>query len=1141
MMMMIKSPASRAWLFALATLVALAAAALLTLSQTGAQSPGVVTLELGLQADGDTNTSPGTTVMIDAELVYSSVGGGGDRGFTVESGTLRLVAGDQQWEDDGRRTTSLTAMGGQEWTKALAFVTTGSGAGIGSDVAIQERPAAEGGDIVVITAMDVDNFQGRAYLFVGGKFIAELRGEHDPDGSSWFGKSAAVGGGIIAVGAHQHFTNSGRSCEEPRQLHCYISNAGRDRPRVGQGAVWLFNERGERLGRLDSDRYGEDGDGDGHWRAVGRFGYGVAISEDGGTIAVSGSPAGINATTPEALVRNQAAGWVFTRPAGGWTSMTIDHPNVTYLDQDGTCSSTACDGQKEHLMGAGIAISDDGSTIALGHEFHDISGGATDLGLVQIYERPSGGWNSVDKVDARASLDVATDQTTFAYDGGTTAELRTINFLRMGHDVAIDADGDTVVAGVGGRHTAAGWPGAALVYVKQPSGWGSQSQATAILTDTDAHVDDMFGRGAAINDAGDTILVAGGNWNQTGGEYDQGTAHIYKRPGGGWVDDSAADQILYSPNEGGQATSNPMQLNFGDSGVAIDGEGAAVVGQTELYGHRPWFEFGVAIDTGRAWTFDLTQAAAVDVQGSAVELGGFGSCDEDVLEGLTTWRCRLTFGNTRIAIPALPEKDSFTISGSISGAGETVTGRQTFTVEGIKEVASLEFDFAEDDKGTRDQEDDEPYPDRIAAGESTQFLLKVLNENGTASATDTISSITVISTGEGTLSIEAPSAGGRCSGRTCSFIVRRLTGSNSDKIRIALAHPGEDKSGTSEVSVNVTSKVGESFRSETKTVTFSGPAVTLMLSEAPTAVLSYSPADPPGGQDHRDRLRFSVTAEDESGFKAGVPTTQRRAVVKDPKGRAIWRAAVPGPRNGIDVKWPLTDEDGDPVLDADGNLQVQIDVSGTHEQQLAYGEYTLEIEAGGKMAAQPFVVTGGAAEVRLSAPEGPLTPGSPVTLTAQVLDTGGDPVPDGTEVTWSEGSTTAQALLVQTSAETATKNGQASVTYLMLAEGAAWVTASANPAGSDVQLLRIREELPVEETMPEDSLSSRVPDRLSTYFGQTPTQASVLVPRLAGVQILLLWQNGAWQRYGLLPDGTPLPGSMDFEVGANAILWLGGD
>lgn len=1133
-MMMIKSPAKRAWLFALATLLALAAAAVLTLSQTGAQSPGVLTLELDLQGDGDTNASPGSTIMIGADLVYSSVGGGGERGFTIENGTLRLVAGDQQWEDDGRRTTSLTATGGQEWTKALAFVTTGSGAGIGSDVAIQERTAAEGGDIVVITAMDVDNFQGRAYLFVGGKFIAELRGEHDPDGSSWFGKSAAVGGGIIAVGAHQHFTNSGRSCEEPRQLHCYISNAGRDRPRVGQGAVWLFNERGERLGRLDSDRYGEDGDPDGHWRAVGRFGYGVSISEDGGTIVVSGAPAGINATTPQALVRNQAAAWVFTRPAGGWTSMTIDHPNVTYLDQDGTGN-----GQNENWMGAGVAISDDGSTIALGHEF--AASNASNSGAVQIYLRPSGGWNSVDRVVSTALLSVQTSTTTLTYDGGTTAALNTQTFLRMGHDVALDADGGTLVAGVGGRHTAPNWPGAAFVFVRGSGGWAGTSQPTAILSDADAHVDDMFGRGAAINDEGDTILVAGGNWNQTGGEYDQGTAHIYKRPSGGWVDDSAADQILYSPHEGGRATSNSMELNFGDSGVAIDGDGAAVVGQTELYGHRPWFEFGTAIDTGRAWSFDLAQTDLADVQGTAVELGAFGSCAEDVLEGITTWRCPLVFGDTRITIPALPEKDSFTVSGTVSGAGETVTGRQTFTVEGIKEVASLEFDFAEDDKGTRDQEDDEPYPDRIAAGETTKFLLKVLNENGTAAATNTISSITVISTGEGALSIEAPERGGTCSGRTCTFNARRLSGSNSDKIRIALAHPGADKSGSSQVSVNVTSKVGESFRSDTKTVTFSGPAVTLMLSEAPTAVLSYSPADPPGGQDHRDRLRFSVTAEDESGYKASVPTSKRRAVVTDPKGRAIWRAAVPGPRNGIDVKWPLTNEDGNPVLDADGNLQVQIDVSGTHEQQLAYGEYTLEIEAGDKVAATTFVVTGGAAEVRLSAPEGPLTPGSPVTLTAQVLDTDGAPVPDGTEVTWSEGSTTAQALLVQTNAETATRNGQASVTYLMLAEGAAWVTASANPAGSDVQLLRIREELPVEVVMPEDSLSSRVPDRLSTYFGRVPTQAALLLPRLAGVQILLLWQDGAWQRYGLLPDGTPLPGSMDFEVAANAILWLGGD
>jgi hypothetical protein len=66
--------------------------------------------------------------------------------------------------------------------------------------------------------------------------------------------------------------------------------------------------------------------------------------------------------------------------------------------------------------------------------------------------------------------------------------------------------------------------GAALVYVKSPSGWGNMTQ-TATLTPSDGSANDAFGE--AVSEYGNTIVVSAQNVS---------TVYLFVKPEGGWRD-----------------------------------------------------------------------------------------------------------------------------------------------------------------------------------------------------------------------------------------------------------------------------------------------------------------------------------------------------------------------------------------------------------------------------------------------------------------------------------------------------------------------------------------------------------------------------------------------------------------------------
>ena len=540
------------------------------------------------------------------------------------------------------------------------------------------------------------------------------------------------------------------------------------------------------------------------------------------------------------------------------------------------------------------------------------------------------------------------------------------------------------------------------------------------------------------------------------------------------------------------------------------------------------------------------------------------ACKSSTIDEFVTWSCDLTIDAGRFVVPPGTPDGPFTISGSVTINGDEYSAQLEVMVGTVDELASVELDFATDiapgdstdTPALNDTADDRPYPDAIGAGESTTLQLAVLNEHGKASHAGEISSLVFTTTG-GTLSLANPT--GDCmggGGSVCQVPVDLLTADNADDIRVTLTHPGLEQLGTGVVRALVVSKDGETINADPLTVTFLGPAESIAIGEPATAVLNYDPPErDDGGEDARDLLKLSVIASDVSGRTVPLTAPFGRVVVRDPDGRVVWSGSSYEVQNGMRIDWPLRERDddgalvdGDPdadgvqpkyVRDADGNLQVQIDIEVDEAAQLTNGEYTIELRAIGKTAEQTFSVGGAPAQVALSEPQGSTEEGGRLTVTATVTDADGNLVGEGTPVSWEESSTTSQVVLVQLSVEARTSAGRASATYLVVGRGSAWVRASSGEAGDTRVMLNLGVPPPPALANPAESLSSHRPGAFAAWLGRGATSASALLAGLDGIDSISVWRGGGWLRYEVA-GGAAAGDGVDFEVRRGEILRLGG-
>ena len=888
------------------------------------------------------------------------------------------------------------------------------------------------------------------------------------------------------------------------------------------------------------------------------YGVSVAVSADGSTLAVGAH-----------RMHDVGAVYVYTRPAtgwrasfGGWNGAVRVSPVVIppwgdaaserpFEPQaastcDAYCRSVSSfmgdvddDSTTAHaLFGYYVALSADGSVLAVSAPEKRFSstraagsgqfrGGRSrpKHGEVFVFTAPTGGWSAVSNYKmGRTELGFTADASSFSqsshYNPGPNKRVQapawSFSFdwsnnqeYQLGERLALSPDGTTLAAS--DRINDA----VNIFQVDSPSDWASGPTApSAQITG----VDDG-GRWGGFGFSRDNARLALGDPTYS---TNQGRVLFFSRLfDGSWIDaDAGSATALLGPNARAQARyGRALAWNLNGDLLAVSATEGPQGGANN-------------VGPGRIWTQSSPIACPIE---SRTEGG----------ETTETVVCGLDLGDTSIVIPPGSRDGMFTISGNATvvygqdaeGAPLSVVRRADLEVRigEVDEVTELKLERATDDRGTADTTDDGPYPSAIADGETTTLLVQVLNENGAASAANSVSLVS-LRTPVGELSTEV---GGGCrggnGGLSCIIEGSALNALNSDKILVTLRHGGT--TGAANITAAVYTPTGEQLNAEPLTISLTGAPTALAIARPATGLLGIDTPDE-GDEleaiDNRDVLTLSVSAADANGAWVAVPGSAPFASLTGPDGTRVTR--------GVALEWPLLDDAGEVALDSDRNRQVRVNVNRAAADPLANGEYTLSVRSGGLTATQTFSVSGGAARVELGEPSDPPAVGGQFTITATIRDAEGAAVPNGTRVRWEGNAVGETPVLVQIGAEIVTTDGQASSTWLGVDTGRAHIRATADSV-TEVSLLSIAASSApaVGATPPRrlaDSLSAPTVGALVSWLGATNTTASALLADLDGVGAILAWRNGAWLSYSVA-GGRPIPGSTDFDIRLGDVLWLG--
>ncbi|MBK8173584.1 MAG: integrin [Sandaracinaceae bacterium] len=284
----------------------------------------------------------------------------------------------------------------------------------------------------------------------------------------------------------------------------------------------------------------------------------VALSADGNTLAVGATgedsaAVGIDGDQTSNAASSAGGVYVFARSGSTWTQQA-------YIK--------ASNAGTNDLFGANLALSSDGSTLAVGAytEASNATGiggdqtnnAATNAGAVYVFTRASATWSQ--EAYVKASNAGASDN--FGYSLGLSGD---------GNTLAVGAYGEASAAtGINGNqasNTLSG-SGAAYVFVRAGSTWTQEAYIKA----SNAGMSDYFGRAIAISADGDTVGVGayyegsaatgiGGNQldNTSTGS---GAAYIFRRTASVW----AQEAYIKASNTGANDS-------FGLS-VALSGDGS---------------------------------------------------------------------------------------------------------------------------------------------------------------------------------------------------------------------------------------------------------------------------------------------------------------------------------------------------------------------------------------------------------------------------------------------------------------------------------------------------------------------------------------------------------------------------------------
>lgn len=287
-----------------------------------------------------------------------------------------------------------------------------------------------------------------------------------------FGYALALSddGNTLAVGAY--FEDSAATVVGGNEADNTAANSGAVYVFAWDGAVW------------NQQAYVKASNSD----AGDQFGSALALSATGDTLAVGArnEDSSSSATQSDNSALESGAVYVFTRAATVWSQQA-------YVKASNTGAGD--------LFGNTLALSDDGSTLAVGAYLEDSASGSAagaennvpDSGAAYVFTRSGVTWSQQSFVKA-ANLESG-DQFGFA--------------------LALSGDGDILVVSANLEDSAASGiddqrlnnlapaSGASYVFTRSSSVWTEHGYVKASNTD----VDDNFGDAVALSDDGDTLIV----------------------------------------------------------------------------------------------------------------------------------------------------------------------------------------------------------------------------------------------------------------------------------------------------------------------------------------------------------------------------------------------------------------------------------------------------------------------------------------------------------------------------------------------------------------------------------------------------------------------------------------------------------
>ena len=279
------------------------------------------------------------------------------------------------------------------------------------------------------------------------------------------------------------------------------------------------------------------------------FGWSVALSSDGNTLAI-GAYADDNTGGA-----NAGSVYVFTRSDSTWTEQTrLQAGDAAVTDQ----------------FGWSVALSSDGNTLAIGANFDDNTGG-TDAGSVYVFTRSGSTWTQQTRL--QASDAAASD--------------------RFGHSVALSSDGNTLAIGAHVDDNTGGTDaGSVYVFTRSGSTWTQQTRLQA----SDALANDNFGYSVALSSDGNTLAIGAVVDDNSGGS-DAGSVYVFTRSGSTWTqqgrlqasDAAASDQF-------GSSVALSSDSNTLAIGAAYDDNtGGANAGSTYIFTKQLTSQTGLGI------------------------------------------------------------------------------------------------------------------------------------------------------------------------------------------------------------------------------------------------------------------------------------------------------------------------------------------------------------------------------------------------------------------------------------------------------------------------------------------------------------------------------------------------------------------